>query len=700
MKRQTGSGIGATIRLALQQYQTGQFEQSQKNLRRVLSVQPNNADANHLLGLLALHAGKCEAAARHISKTIRANPNIALAHNNLGEAYRSQELFEKASECYRKAISIEPKFAHAYNNLAVVLLELDQADEAMRCLQEAVAIEPRNPMILTNFGNAHKARGEMDQAMASYRKAIALAPSHIEAHNNLGSALIELGKSQEAVVTLKRALTHSPQSAKCHANLGVALQDLGDQNGAASSYRTALRIDPTNVTALMGLGDVDLTEGRLNDAVQRYNEATRVSTEDCDAHSKLATALTARGDIDDALASHNKALALEPKNPTAHLGYGGTLLALGRIDDAIQCFRNAIGIDPACADAHRTLSFARKHTSIDDDVIAMTNLYKNQELSDRDRMSLGFGLAKAYEDVKDYDQAFEFLAEANRLKRASVVYDNEERRKFFSRITETFSHRYFADLTEGGSNDETPIFIVGMPRSGTSLMEQILASHSAVFGAGELNEISRLTNAIERDAMGRAFPEGVPHLEAAKRRELGELYVREARRRAGEASRVVDKMPENFVGVGFVKTILPNARIIHCRRNPMDTCLSIFKNFFARGHPYSYDLKDLGHFYNLYLDLMAHWREVLPDELYELDYEQLVSNQETETRKLLEFCGLPWEEACLQFQKTERRVYTASAAQVRRPIYKDSVALWKRYGDHLKPLLDVLGEQPQTDRIT
>ncbi len=683
------------MQLALQQYQTGQLEQAQKTLRKVLTVVPDNHDANHLLGVIALQLGKYENAARFITRAIRANPNIALAHNNLGEAYRSQKLYDNAAECYRKAATLEPRFAGAHNNLAVVLLELDQPEVALASLENALSLEPNNAMLHTNRGNALKALGDKAAAKASFEKALTLDPRHFEAHNNLGSLLIETGDLEDAVAVFKKALAIDPEVARGHANLGLAHQALGETTEALASFAHALAIDETNVEALLGMGDIDHLEGRIDDAIASFKRAVGIDPTNSDAYSKLANSLLGRGDNDEALANHKKALALDPTNPMAHVHQADTFLALGQIDEAIDLYRHTIALDECNAEAHRMLSSARKHTEFDDDMQAMTELYARQELTDRQRMHLGFGLAKAHEDLKEFEKAFDYVHEGNRLKRATVSHRTEERRAYFDRIKQSFSSEYFSTLSPDGCQDETPIFIVGMPRSGTSLAEQILSSHSMVYGAGELNAVAQIADRLGREDANTPFPEIVQRLNPAQRQELGADYVRNARRHAASEARVSDKMPDNFVGVGLIHMILPKAKIIHNRRSAMDTCLSIYKNLFARGHPYAYDLTDLGEYYNLYLDLMNHWHEVLPVSMYELTYEHLVADQEAETRRLLEFCGLPWEDACLEFQSTERRVYTASAAQVRRPMYKDSVALWKRYGDRLEPLLKAL-ERDQT----
>jgi hypothetical protein len=329
-----------------------------------------------------------------------------------------------------------------------------------------------------------------------------------------------------------------------------------------------------------------------------------------------------------------------------------------------------------------------KFTEIDSVVQTMEALYKDKvSTSDADQIDLGFALGKIYEDLGDYNKSFKFISEANQLKRKSYEYSIQDDRVYFQRIKKVFSPDFLASHAGSGNKDRTPIFIVGMPRSGTTLVEQILASHPMVFGAGELTVLVELAENVCRKGGTRTkYPECLSGFDADAFAEMGTDYLERVREFSQDATYITDKLPHNFLYVGLIKLILPNAKIIHCSRNPMDNCLSIFKTEFAVEHKYAYDMVELGGYYNLNSDLMAYWNKVLPGFMYRLVYEDLVSDQQRQTRELLQFCSLPWDEACLNFDKTERRVRTASLVQVRQPIYKDSVELWKRYEMQLEPL--------------
>jgi len=307
-------------------------------------------------------------------------------------------------------------------------------------------------------------------------------------------------------------------------------------------------------------------------------------------------------------------------------------------------------------------------------------------------MHLGFGLAKAHEDLGHYEKSFAYLLEANTLKRRSFKFDMEDAERRFRHLTELFEPSLYARLQGSGSPDQTPIFIVGMPRSGTTLVEQILSSHPQVQGAGELPWLKEIIEnafgAIDDDA----FYDRVREADIETFSRIGAGYAGRLRERSDGAAFVTDKMPFNFQFVGMINLVLPKAKIVHCRRDPLDTCLSIFKNYFSEGNHFAYDMGELGRFYNLYRGVMAHWETVLPGRVFDIGYEDLVSDQETGSRALLEYCGLEWDDACLAFHKTDRTVVTNSSAQVRKPIYRDSVRSWKRYEDQLAPLIEALGQ--------
>jgi tetratricopeptide (TPR) repeat protein len=557
-----------------------------------------------------------------------------------------------AERAYKKAIKINQDFIEAHNDLGNVLLDRGRYKEAFNSFRKALTLRPGHPMLLTNLGNAMQLQGEIVKAIDWFNKAIAQDPNFIGAHNNLGNALRDLGRFQEAVAAYKQTISINPDYADSYYNLASVLIQLDGLEEAVSNFEKAIDIDPGHQGAYNGLGN----------------------------------ALAFRGEMDRAVSAYRKAIEINPNHKHAHNGLGNVLSDMGDLDEAIGSYRRAIEINPDNADVYRTMSSNKKFTEYDDDIQTMESFYTSKGISDAQKMHLSFALGKAYEDLGEYEKSMDFILQANRLKRSTLDYSTSESVDLFNNIKATFSSEFFDDRKGMGNPDETPIFVLGMPRSGTSLVEQILASHPDVFGAGELTDLPVLTRKIFTGRTTWEFPEGISELDSAALQAFGEKYIAAIRRHSGEAKHVTDKLPPNFVRIGLIRTILPNARIINCTREPMDNCLSLFKNYFSSPINYSYDLTELGQYYNLYLDLMTYWRETLPGFVYDLNYEQLIADQENQIRQLLDYCHLPWDDACLAFHKTRRKVRTASNAQVRRPIYKDSVELWKRYEKQLEPL--------------
>jgi tetratricopeptide (TPR) repeat protein len=367
------------------------------------------------------------------------------------------------------------------------------------------------------------------------------------------------------------------------------------------------------------------------------------------------------------------------------------LQEIGDLEGAEAAFRKAIEYAPRLGPAHGNLAHLVKFRERDDHMRAMEALLAEPGMSPEHKASVLFGLAKAYDDLKDYAKSFEFLHEANRLKRSlldlDLTIDFEANRK----LIETLDDAFFDVAEPAGDPSAAPIFIVGMARSGTTLVEQILSSHSQVHGAGELIYLQRMFGDWMQKVSSGSFPRRASMIPRQELRRLGAQYLAKLRRHSATAAFITDKMPFNFRFVGFLRLILPNAKVIHCMRDPLDICISSYKRLFSNGVFYSYNLRELGLFYNSYRSLMTHWRTALPGTMFEIQYEDLVANQEERTRELLAYCGLPWEDGCLNFHENERAVRTASLAQVRQPIYKTSVASSRKYFPYIGPLLETLG---------
>jgi len=461
------------------------------------------------------------------------------------------------------------------------------------------------------------------------------------------------GRLKEAEASFRRAIAIKPRFTEAHYNLGVMLEAQGLAHEAMASYLQALKHNPDYIFALINLGCIFINQGKM----------------------------------DEADAAFRRALNLQPDNALLNYSMGFLLKEQGKMEEAILWVRKALTLQPDYAEAYKHLSTLIKFSEVDDDIHAMEKLYNKKGVPEKDLIHLGFALGKAYRDLGDYGKSFSHINEANRWKRKSFEYSIQEDIDLFERIKKIFSHDFFSSHIGSGIQETTPIFIVGMPRSGTTLVEQILASSPLVFGAGELPILKILSiNCSTLRKTSAQFPECMLDLDMDDLERTGLDYIKEIREFSADAQYIIDKLPHNFLRIGLIKTILPNAKVIHCLRNPMANCFSIFKTDFTGTHRYSYDMTELGQYYKLYLDLMDHWEKVLPGFLFTIRYEELVSDQENQIKNLLDLCGLPWDEACLAFHETERKISTASCVQVRQPIYNDSVKLWQRYERQLEPL--------------
>jgi tetratricopeptide (TPR) repeat protein len=536
----------------------------------------------------------------------------------------------------------------------VAMTALFKQGQFRECLAQCEVMAkqfPNEPNTANLLGATYAALGQMDQAIASYRKALQSWPDYAEAHSNLGDALLGLGKTEEAAASYQKAVHLKPELAFAQTNLGAALIQLGDAEAAVSSLIKALEIDP-----------------RL-----------------AEAHNNLGMAFNALGRPEEAISSLTTALQINPDFAEAHSSLGATLKSLGRTGEAIASYSRALKINPALARAHRFLSTVKTYQNGDPQLRQMRQLLQQENLSKDDRTDLNFALAKAHEDTGDYDRAFSYFAEGNRLRREKLNYDIASTRALFARIKETFANEIpiLRDIEEPGPDSrERPVFVLGMPRSGTSLVEQILASHSQVHGAGELVLMGQAVNAVDWASR---------KLSADQLRFVRGTYLSGLEKLGRPEFHVVDKMPINFWWIGFIIAALPGASIIHVKRDARATCWSNYKQYFSeRGNGYAYDLQDVTEYFKMYVDLMSYWHELFPDRIVDLDYESLTENQEEETRKLLGQIGLEWEDQCLDFHKTERAVQTASALQVRRAMYQDSSSDWQKYEKYLEPMVEAL----------
>jgi len=513
-------------------------------------------------------------------------------------------------------------------------------------------------------------------------------PADPDANNCLGVVHQRLGNPAAAVSSFEKALASDPAFVPAYGNLANSLAQLGRIDDARRVVDRALGLRPESAIANRALADLAYTVSEFERAEESFRRSLSAAPDDFHSYNGLGMVLRRLGRLDEARACYERAIQLQPDHASIHLNLGNLLSDMGRTDDAAESYRRSIRLRPDNAGAHQLLATARRHTSRDDDVRAMEAFYARPGISTEDRMNLAFGLGKAFDDLGEYDKAFEYFVQANNAKRTLSPYSIDEDAKFFARLESTFTERFCERRRGLGSDDPTPIFVLGMPRSGTSLVEQILACHPQIRAAGELADLQQVCEgAVD------AFPDQIPQIPPDAWKSLALDYLARLRVHDRSATHITDKMPINFLYIGMIALMLPNAKIIHCRRDPKDTCLSLYKNLFvADGYQWSFDLEDLGRYHGLYSRLMAHWIRLFPGRIHEIHYEDLVADTEGQVRRMLDYCGLPFDPACLSFHESRRAVSTLSFAQVRQPIYSSSVGLWKRYERHLQPLLDQLAD--------
>src|SRR5665213_2398132 len=525
--------------------------------------------------------------------------------------------------------------------------------------------------------------GRIEEAMQSYERALLLNPAHLEALNNLGVALLAQGRAEEAAARYRQALLLSPRYTDAHNNLAVALAAQGRFLEASISYERALRLNPAHAGVHYNLGLALAALGRTGEAEAHYRRALALKPDYAEAHNNLGNLLAARNRAEEAIAHYRKAIAVDPGNAEAHNNLGNIFRDRGGFEEALAHYDRAIEIQPGNAEAHYHRAELKTFRASDAEMGALQRLTAAQA----DSPFLHFALAKALEDTGDYRRALAGLHIGNDLKRRQVRYDEPAVAEVFQRIAAVFD-KNLCDRFEGaGDPSEVPVFVLGMPRSGSTLIEQILASHPRVHGGGELVD---LESAI-RDF---TFPDAIPRLDAGKLRRIGRTYSEGLACAATGRTRIVNKLPRNFLYIGLIRMILPNAKIIHTVRDPIDTCMSCYSKLFTSGQHFSYDMVELGRYYRYYEQLMAHWRAVLPEEaMLEVRYEDVIDDLEGQARRMIRYCGLPWDERCVSYHKTRRSVLTASAVQVRKPLFRSSLQRWRKFEFGIGPLLDALASE-------
>jgi tetratricopeptide (TPR) repeat protein len=648
------------INHALELHQAGRLQEAEALYRQILQRDPEHVDALHLLGIVALQTGHCDQAVNYLGKAVERNPKVPDYHYNLGLAFAGLGKPDEAVSHFRQAIALKPDFVEAHNNLGNALRERGDLEGAAHHYRRGLELDPGSAALHNNLGVVLHNSGNNEEAIGCYRRAIDLDPTDADTHFNLGNALCALGRWEQSIAAYERATGLKPDLVDAYTKLAATLRRLNRFKQAEACYRQVLQLQPDRAAVYVSLGCVLEEQGRLGEAERTLK----------------------------------RAMELNGRSAPALVSLGNVHRAHGRFGEAEAHYREALRSNSDYVYAYLHLATVKRYSSRnDDDVRSILALLANPSIGDEDRIGLHFTLGKIFDDCGAYDDAFAHYSEGNALNHRTSHFDASQLAAHAHRVVSTFDAEFFASRRKHGCSSELPVFIVGMPRSGTTLVEQIIASHPQARGAGELTKIHDLASEIgTRLGSAGVYPEVVAEIDPETSRALAAEY--EAHLRGcvdAGVVRVTDKMPSNFTHLGFIALLFPNARVVHCARHPLDVGLSIYFQHFRQSHEYANDFADIGRFYRLYQRFMEHWAQALPLRVHHLRYEDLVTNPEREARALIDFLGLPWDERCLAFHRNERPVRTASAWQVRRPLYSSGIGRWHNYEQHLDPLKQALG---------
>ncbi len=579
----------------------------------------------------------------HAQKLIRLYPNAFMIWNILGVTNKNLGKIDEASSSFRKVIKLNPKFAEGYNNLAIICQDQGKFNEAIKLFKKALLLKPNSAIYYNNIGLVFQDLGKFDQAVKAYNTSLSFNPKNAETYFYLGNTHQRQGKLTEAIEFFKKALAIKANYVEVQNNIGVAFRDSGELEQAMHAFSKALSLNKNYAQTYNNLGVVLQYQGNLKEAIKSFVKAINIKADYAEAHNNMGN-------------------ALQEQN---------------KLDQAIKAYKNSILIDPNYAEAHRNLSNLVKYKAENSQITAVKKLLKNPNLSDDDRCKFLYTFAKMKEDLGDFEAAFENYVAGGALRKKLLRYNIKQDKYLFAKIKkiapilQNFKLHISTEVTK-----HFPIFILGMPRSGTTLVEQIISMHSKVQGCGELPFLHKF---------GASLATNFESLNTDNFMDCRNAYLNKLAKVSNGYQFVTDKMPHNFRYLGLIIKLFPEAKIIHVNRDAIATCWSNFKNYFSiNGLGYSYSLHDTMEYFKLYKDLMDVWKNLYTDQIYELKYEKLISDQDRETRRLIEYISLDWEFACLSPQKNKRIVRTASQQQVKKKVYKGSSEAWRKFEPYLK----------------
>ena len=643
---------------------------------------------NEAIGLI--QAGRLADAETRCRASLVKFPRDVNMQALLGALLVKMDRHDEAEATLRATIEAAPTFAKPMEDLGYLLLRANRAGEALPVLERATRLDPSLERAWFSLGKALALLGRGKDADAAFERSFELSPerrlmAHAAEHQ-------KEGRIDEAERIYRRVLRKNPDNVDALRLLALLAMRVDRQDDAESLLQRAIEIAPDFLLALLDLGRLRKEQDRYEEALECFDRVIALEPSQPQAHFLRAATLARASFTRESIDAYRSCLAVRPGHVGALLGLGHVLKAMGDYDAAVASYLACMREAPDFGETYWSLANLKTYRFDDATVAEMETRAAASGANDQSVVNFHFALGKAYEDRGDYERAWDHYRRGNVSQRAQVKYDPVQTAVMNDRILGVFDAALIEKLRGAGDPDPSPIFILGLPRSGSTLLEQILATHTDVEGTSELPYVGRLATSLNLNRPdGVNYPEATRELGPSNLSAMGRDYLARARmhRRSG-ASRFIDKMPNNFPNAGLIALVLPNAKIIDARRHPLDACLSNYRQLFAKGQNFTYDLTEIGEYYLEYQRMMDHWHEVLPDRVLTVQYEDVVADFEPQVRRLLAFCGLPWQDACLRFYESERPVRTPSAEQVRQPIYDRSVGHWKNYAHHLGELLDVI----------
>jgi tetratricopeptide (TPR) repeat protein len=637
-----------------------------------------------------INKGSADVAETLCRETLEQHPDDANITALLGAILVKKGQLRDAETMLRKAIELAPSFAKPHEDLGHALLQMGRPKDAIEVLQNATRLDPSLELAFLDLGKALAMTGNAKEADAAFERSFDLNP--VRKKLAFAAEHQREGRYAEAAKLYREVLQANPRNVDALRMLGILTFGEGNVDEAERLFRRAVAAAPDFVNAILDLGMALKEQSRIEEAIECFRQATKLEPRNVKAHFQLGQILAPAALSNEAVESYQRVLEIRPRHGGALLGMGHVLKTLGQQEEAIASYRKCIESKPDRGEVYWSLANLKTYKLSDDDITEMQTQLAKSGLSDESHVNFLFALAKAHEDRGDFDKAWEYYVAGNAKRRMLEHYDPVSLETRDDAVLSVFTKDFLDQNTGLGNPDPAPIFILGLPRSGSTLLEQILASHSMVEGTSELPYIKRVENSLSKNRVdGVNYPEAVRELGEANFKSLGQDYLDAAAlHRITGTPHFIDKMPNNFPSIGLIHLILPNAKIIDARRYPLDSCLSNFRQLYGRGQPFTYDLTDIGEYFLEYQRMMDHWHAVLPGRVVTVQYEDVVTDFENQVHRLLDYCELPWEDACLRYHETDRPVRTASSEQVRQPVYTKSVHFWRNHEKNLGELIEVL----------